>query len=142
MDQTESHIKQNIEETRASMSQKIEMIEGRMHDTMEGTKSTIDNVVNNINRVKGTIEDTKSIIDTSIDTLRQAVDETVERVKSSADLIDQVKQNPWIMLASAILVGYIMGGLNQHEALGFNKDREHMRSGFEPQRPVSTRASF
>src|SRR5918996_238204 len=129
MDKTESDIKQNIEETRTAMTKKIEKIEGRVHETMEGTKSTIDSIVGNINRVKDTMEETKSIIDTSIDTLRQAVDETVERVKSTAELIDQVKQNPWIMLGSAVLVGYVLGSLNRQEApgAGYAHEQGHTR---------------
>jgi ElaB/YqjD/DUF883 family membrane-anchored ribosome-binding protein len=148
MDKTESDLKQNIEETRAAMTEKIEKIEGRVHETMEGTKSTIDSIVGNINRVKDTIEETKSVIDVSIDTLRQAVDETVERVKSTAELVDQVKQNPWIMLGSALLVGYILGSLKRQEALGMNyapeqnAAREQVKSSFESQRspasPVSS----
>jgi ElaB/YqjD/DUF883 family membrane-anchored ribosome-binding protein len=144
MDKTESDIKQNIEETRAAMTQKIEKIEGRVHDTMEGTKSTIDNVVGNMNRVKDTIEETKSVVDTSIDTLRQAVDETVERVKATAELIDQVKQNPWIMLGSAVLVGYVLGSLNRQEALGTSypqrRDyaREQATPHFDPQHSTTS----
>lgn len=147
MDKTESGIKQNIEETRAAMTEKIEKIEGRVHETMEGTKSTIDSIVNNINRVKDTMEETKSVVDTSIDTLRQAVDETVERVKSTAELIEQVKENPWIMLGSAILVGYVLGNLNRHETLmtGYahesGRTREQVKSSFESQPSPASRVS-
>jgi ElaB/YqjD/DUF883 family membrane-anchored ribosome-binding protein len=140
MDKTESHIKQNIEETRAAMTEKIERIEGRVHETIEGTKSTIDSVVGHMNRVKDTMEERKSVLDTSIDTLRQTVDETVDRVKATADLIEQVKQNPWIMLGSAVLVGYVLGGLNHQEALGMGSAHENRHAheqtkpNFEPQR--------
>jgi ElaB/YqjD/DUF883 family membrane-anchored ribosome-binding protein len=123
MDQRESDIKQNIEETRAAMNEKIDKIEGRVHETMEGTRSTLDNLVGGINRVKGTIEDTRSVLDNSIDTLKQAVDETVERVRYTAELIDQVKQNPWIMLGSAVLVGYVIGTLDRDERVEGDVER-------------------
>jgi ElaB/YqjD/DUF883 family membrane-anchored ribosome-binding protein len=138
MDKTESHIKQNIEETRAAMNEKIEKIEGRVHETMEGTQSTIDTVVGNINRAKETIEDTKSIIDNSIDTLRHAVDETVERVKYTAELIEQVKHNPWIMLGSAVLVGYVMGSMNRQDAAGASSLHEQTKASFESRSPASS----
>lgn len=116
MDQRESDIKRSIEETRAAMSEKIERIEGRVHETMEGTRSTLDQMVGGINRVKGTIDDTKSVLDNSIDTLKQAVDETVERVRYTAEIIEEVKQNPWIMFASAVLVGYVLGTLDRDQS--------------------------
>lgn len=141
MDKTESHIRQNIEETRAAMNEKIEMIEGRVHETMEGTQSTIDGVVGNINRVKGTIEDTKSVIDSSIDTLRQAVDETVERVKYTADLIEQVKHNPWIMIGSAVLVGYVMGSLNRQDSLDMGHAHKQGTPSFEAKSPAPSQVS-
>jgi ElaB/YqjD/DUF883 family membrane-anchored ribosome-binding protein len=147
MDKTECYIKQNIEETRAAMNEKIKKIEGRVHETMDGTKSTIASVVSNIHRVKDTVEETKSVIDTGIDTLRQAIDETVERVKSTAELIDQVKQNPWIMLGSAALVGYVLGSLNRQEALGVgyadeqDHIREQARPSCEPQHSAASHAS-
>jgi ElaB/YqjD/DUF883 family membrane-anchored ribosome-binding protein len=138
MDQTESHIKQNIEETRAAMSEKIDKIEGKVHHTMEGTKSTLDSVVGGVNRVKGTIEETKSVMDNSIDTLKQAIDETVERVKYTAELIEQVKHNPWIMFGSAVLVGYVMGSLNRQEGLGMRHPSEQAIQRFVPTASVSS----
>jgi ElaB/YqjD/DUF883 family membrane-anchored ribosome-binding protein len=137
MDQTESHIRQNIEETRAAMSEKIEMIEERVHETVEGTTSTIDNVIGNINRVKEAIEQTKSAIDSGIDTIRQAIDETVERVKYTTDLIEQVNQNPWIMLSSAVLVGYVFGSLNRRETPDMSPAHESGRA-HEPAKPNFT----
>jgi hypothetical protein len=40
-----------------------------------------------------------------------AVNETVERVKPTADLLDYVQQNPWLLVGSAILMGYTLGSL-------------------------------
>jgi uncharacterized membrane protein len=41
------------------------------------------------------------------------VEETIERVKYTATVIEQVDQNPWIMFSSAVLTGYVLGGLNE-----------------------------
>jgi ElaB/YqjD/DUF883 family membrane-anchored ribosome-binding protein len=139
MDQRENDIKQNIEETRAAMNQKIEKIEGRVHETMEGTRSTLDNMVGGINRMKGTIEETKSVIDNSIDTIKQAVDETVERVRYTAEVIDQVKENPWIMFSSAVLVGYVLGTLNRDQSLDMRRTPEPVKEGFRTDRPAPSR---
>jgi hypothetical protein len=113
MDQKEADIKRNIVETRDAMGDKIEMIENHIYKAMEGPKAAIDTVLWNIDRFKGTLEETKSAMDHSIVHINRAVDETLVRVKSTADLIGQVKQDPWIMFGSAILMGYVIGSLNR-----------------------------
>lgn len=95
------------------MAEKIEMIEERVNETMEGTKTTIDNVIHKVKDVQGTIEDAKLTVDNLLDTIKQTMEETMERVKSTASLIEQVDQNPWIMFGSAILTGYILSSLNR-----------------------------
>ena len=113
MDQREASIKQNIAETRDAMGEKIDIIENRIYKAMEGPKSAIDTVIWNIDRFRGALEETKSVMDHSIVHINQAVDETLVRAKSTADLIAQVKQDPWIMVGSAILMGYVIGSLNR-----------------------------
>jgi archaellum component FlaC len=117
MDQRESQVGKDIENTRTIMAEKIEMIEDRVNETMDGTKSTIDNVMHKVKDIQGTIEDAKSTVDNLLDTLKQTMEETMERVKSTASLIEQVDQNPWIMFGSAILTGYILSSLNRDKPL-------------------------
>jgi len=141
MDQRESHIRQDIEETHTAMAEKIEMIEDRVQETMEGAKSTIDNVMNNVKRVQGTVEEAKSTIDNILDTLKQTMDETVERVKYTADLIEQVNQNPWIMFGSAILMGYVLSSVNREETSGSRQVHERRRDNGEPEHRIPSRSA-
>jgi uncharacterized protein with von Willebrand factor type A (vWA) domain len=127
MDQRESQVGKDIENTRAVMAEKIEMIEDRVNETVEGTKSTIDNVMHKVKDVQGTIEDAKSTVDDLLETIKQTMEETIERVKSTASLIEQVDQNPWIMFGSAILTGYILSSLNRSRPLGQTYARERGR---------------
>jgi hypothetical protein len=124
MDQKENHIRKDIDETRAAMSEKIEMIEGRVHETMEGTKSTIDHVMDNVKHVQGTVEQTMSAVDNVIDTIKHSMDETMERAKYTADLIAQVNKNPWIMFGCAILAGYVLSSMDRERSLGSRHDQE------------------
>ena len=137
MDQKQSQVGKDIENTRAVMAEKIEMIEDRVNETMEGTKSTIDNVMHKVKDVQGTIEDAKSTVDNLLDTIKQTMEETMERVKSTASLIEQVDQNPWIMFGSALLVGYILGSLARNKAFDSTRtpDRPAQYSG--PGSPLS-----
>jgi hypothetical protein len=118
MDQKNQRIIKDIDTTQSAVNEKIEMIEDRVHETLEGTQSTIEGVMDNINRVKGTVEQTKSSLDNILSTIKDSVDETVERVKYTADLIEQVKQNPWIMFGGAILAGYVLSNINREGSLG------------------------
>jgi len=88
------------------------MIEDRVNETMEGTKATIDNVMEKVRGVQETIDSAKSTIDNILETMKHTMEETIERVKYTSTVIEQVDQNPWIMLGSAVLTGYILGGLN------------------------------
>jgi archaellum component FlaC len=127
MDQRQSQVGKDIENTRAVMSEKIEMIEDRVNETMEGTKTTIDNVMHKVKDVQGTIEDAKSTVDNLLDTIKQTMEETMERVKSTASLIEQVDQNPWIMFGSAILTGYILSSLHGDRPLSQVSAHEQRR---------------
>jgi uncharacterized membrane protein len=113
MVQKEDNLEKDIEDTRAVMTEKIDMIENRVNETMEGTKATIDNVMEKVKGVQETIDSAKSTIDNILETIKHTMEETIERVKYTSTVIEQVDQNPWIMLGSAVLTGYVLGGLNQ-----------------------------
>ena len=113
MDQTEIHIKRNIEAAREAMNEKIELLEHRIHRAVIVPKSAINAAIENIDQLKSSIEETKSAIDHGLDTIPQAAEEIMLKIKSTADSMAQVEHKPWIMLGSAILVGYAIGSLNR-----------------------------
>ena len=118
MVQKESSLERDIEDTRAVMTEKIDMIENRVNETMEGTKATIDNVMEKVKGVQETIDTAKSTIDNILETIKHTMEETIERVKYTSTVIEQVDQSPWIMLGSAVLTGYVLGGLGEGESNG------------------------
>jgi archaellum component FlaC len=121
MDQNERQSRVEIDETRSAVTEKLEMLEEQVHETMEGTKSTIDSVMNNIKQVQVTVEDAKSAVDNVLETAKYAMDETLERVKYATDIMEQVDRNPWIMFGSAILMGYVLSSVNYKDILNKNK---------------------
>ena len=121
MDQRESQGRVETDETRSAMNEKLEMLEERVHETMEGTKSTIDGVMNNIKQVQVTVEDAKSAVDNVLETVKFAMDETLERVKYATDIMEQVDRNPWIMFGSAVLMGYVLSSINYEGILNKSK---------------------
>ncbi len=117
MDQRESDIRQDIEETRAAMAEKIGMVEERVQETAAEVKSTVDSAMEGFKQVQETVEEAKS-----------ALDKLIESVKETAnDMFDEVKKNPWLMVGSAGLLGYILGSLASERLslLGRTKQRAY-----------------
>jgi hypothetical protein len=117
MDETEISIRRDIDGTREAMSEKIQRLESRIHKAVEVPKSAIETIVENIDQVKCTIDETKSAIDNGLEVINHAVEETIIRVKSTAEHIAQLQHNPWIMFGSAILLGCALASLNRRDLL-------------------------
>ena len=101
MDQRESDIRQDIEGTRAAMAEKIGLVEERVQETAAEVKSTVDSAMEGFKQVQGTVEEARSSIDRLIESVKGTVN----------DMVDSVKQNPWLMVGSAGLLGYILGSM-------------------------------
>ena len=117
MDQEEIRIKRSINETRSAMDEKIGMIAHRIHHTLRGPKLAADTLIENLVQAKKAMQEQTLVIDKCDTPVHQAVAETAERVKAILYLIERVNQDPWIMLGSALLVGYIIGSLNRGNLL-------------------------
>jgi phage-related protein len=131
MDEKEGHSRVGADPEHSAVTEKLDMIEGRIHDTVEGTKSTINSVMDSIQHAQTSIEGTKSAIDNVLETIKFAMDETVERVKYTTDLIEQVNKNPWIMFGSAVLMGYVLSTVGAN-ALPDRRDRHDQRQQAVP----------
>jgi ElaB/YqjD/DUF883 family membrane-anchored ribosome-binding protein len=117
------------------MTEKMGQVEERAQETMEGVKSTVDQAMAGFTQVQETVEGAKSAVDTLLESVKLTVDETVERVKTTADLadlLDQVQQHPWLMLGSAILLGYILGSLAKHTSSASGQMPERPRPDHAP----------
>jgi ElaB/YqjD/DUF883 family membrane-anchored ribosome-binding protein len=79
---------QGIEDTRSAITEKLDILEARVRETVEGAQSSVEEIVET---VKGTVGD------------------TVETVKRTFDVPYQVDQHPWLMVGGATLAGYLLG---------------------------------
>jgi archaellum component FlaC len=137
MDAKEHHSRVDMGSEDSAVTEKLDMIESRIHETVEGTKSAIDSVMGSIQHAQTTIEGTKSAVDSVLETVKYAMDETIERVKYTTDLIEQVNKNPWIMFGSAVLMGYVLSTVNSEGLLG----RHSMHDQKQPAMPAG-RSTF
>jgi len=89
MDDSPEVIRLQMEETRASLSEKLETLE---------------------QQVVGTVQDARAAVTDTVETVKEAVHETVESVKDTFDIGRQMEKHPWAMLGGSIALGYV-GGL-------------------------------
>jgi len=115
MDQRIFDIKRDIDQTRSAMGTKLEMISSRIHNTIVGPRKVVEGLMENLNQAKIAVQKATSVADNGANPTHHAVAETiepVEPVKTTILLIKQVKQDPWTILGSALLLGYVIGSSN------------------------------
>ena len=126
MDQRADDLEQNIaetrhdiEETRASMSEKLELLEERVRDTLVETKTAVGDIVENVkdtvdgtlDAVKETVGGAKSTVENIVENVKGTMDDTVTMVKQSFDLRYQVEQHPWLMVGGSVVAGSVLASL-------------------------------
>jgi hypothetical protein len=85
----------------------------------------------NLNQAKVAMQEAESVADNGAKPTHHAVAETIERVQTTILPIKQVKQDPWTILGSALLMGYVIGSSNggglmaiRHAPLAVEKTRQ------------------
>jgi len=102
---------EQMDETRASLTEKLETLENRVLHTVEGTAVAVH--------------------DTVVD-VKEAVHETVGEVKEMFDLPLQVRRRPWLFVGGSIALGYLGGRLllrNDSNLRPVNRKRPAASSG-------------
>jgi ElaB/YqjD/DUF883 family membrane-anchored ribosome-binding protein len=101
MDQEPDLIRQDIEQTRESLTEKLEVLEHEVKETITEAKET----------VTGTIETAKQTVEDITSNVKETVQETVATVKRTFDLPYQVDQHPWGMMGGSMAAGFLAGYL-------------------------------
>jgi len=94
-------IRQQMLETRTSLTEKLENLEEQVTSKV---KDTTDSVVETVSTVKDAVENT-------VQNVSDTVHSTVESVKDTFDLSHQMEQRPWMMFGGAVLLGFVGGKL-------------------------------
>jgi len=90
MDDSPEVIRHQMEETRASLTDKLEQLEHQVFET---------------------VKDARSAVTETVDTVKDAMHETVETVKDTFDLELQMRRHPWAILGGSIALGFLGGRL-------------------------------
>jgi len=99
LDAEERKLRQEMENTRSSMTEKLELLEDKVASTVEGAA----------NAVSSTVESVKGAVEGTVETVKESVQGTVEAVKETFDLPLQVDRRPWLMMGGSVAVGFAIG---------------------------------
>lgn len=105
-------IRDQMQDTRTALSEKLEALEQKVVTTVQDTTNTVTETVQS---VKAAVEDTvgtvKDTVQATVDTLSTSVDKTVSAVKDSLDLSSHVDRHPWGMVLGSAAAGFLLGTL-------------------------------
>jgi len=90
-------IRNQMLETRTSLTEKLEALEEKVVSAVEGTTESVQEAVQAV---------TDSVQDT-VSNVSESVQETVQSVKSTFDIPSHVRHYPWAMFGGAVVLGYL-----------------------------------
>jgi len=88
--ENEELIRQRMEKTRESLTDKLEILE---------------------NRLIGSVHEATSAVKETVENVKESMHEGVESVKDAVDVQAHVARRPWLMFGGAVLGGYVLGSL-------------------------------
>lgn len=101
MDREPEVIKQEMEQTRAGLAEKLDTLEQQVTETVQGAKEAVTDTVSNV----------KEAVEETVGTVKETVEETVTSIKETFDLRMQVERHPWGMLGGSVAAGFLVGYL-------------------------------
>ena len=112
-DINEDVIQRQMQETRASLAEKLETLEQKVVGTVENATTAVHETVD---AIKETVHDT-------VASVQEGVKGSVESVKDLFDVPAQVQRRPWLMMGGSVAVGYCLGTLLSQQSSS-RDDRE------------------
>jgi ElaB/YqjD/DUF883 family membrane-anchored ribosome-binding protein len=103
--ENEDLIREQMEETRTSLAEKVEILEQKIVSTVQETTAAVTDTVTT---VKDTVQES---VESVKETVQESVETAKETVKHWLDIRAHVEDHPWGMLGGSMLVGFIAGGL-------------------------------
>jgi len=105
----EQVIRQQMEDTRTSLTDKLETLENKVADTVQEATSAVSETVTS---VKESIQDTVATVTGSVQdtvtTVKDTLHDGVESVKNMFDVPHLVEQHPWPAVAGSIALGFCL----------------------------------
>jgi hypothetical protein len=94
-------IRTQMQQTRASLTEKLEALEHQVvHTVQEATCA----VAETVDTIKEAAQDT-------VGTVKETVHDTVETVREAFDVKLQFQRRPWVMFGGSVVLGYLAGNM-------------------------------
>jgi ElaB/YqjD/DUF883 family membrane-anchored ribosome-binding protein len=106
MDDEAALIRNQMLQTRTSLTEKIEAIEEKLTNVVS---ETADTVTQTASAVTETVEKVKEAVEGTVNTISGTAEEAVESVKEAFDIRRQVADHPWLLLGGAVAAGFASG---------------------------------
>jgi len=133
----EDVIRDQMEDTRTALTEKLETLEQKVADTVE---SATTNVAETVEAVKETVQETvstvKDTVQETIGAVKGSVQDSVEAVKDAFDIKGHVESHPWVMFAGSVAAGFVVGRLFGPSKA--EEDEAHEDEYEEPSHAVGT----
>ncbi len=105
-------IRHQMEETRESLAEKLEVLEKKVTDTVQEATSAVSETVQEAKEaVSETVEVVKDTVESTVETVKETVSSTLDTIRDTLDLRGQVEQHPWPMVGGAMALGFVGGWL-------------------------------
>jgi len=109
---SEEAIRGQMQDTRSSLTEKLETLEGKVTSTVHDATSTVADAVG---AVKSTVEDTLGAV-------KSTMQHGVRSVKDFLDIPAHVDNHPWAMVGGSVALGFaagmLLGGGRRHTTHG------------------------
>lgn len=122
MDAESEMIHHRMEETRNSLTEKLETLEHQVAETVHGANQAVNDSLETVKETVATVKD--------------SVQETVASIKETFDLCLQVQRHPWALTGASVVVGYLVGCLQNRPTHMAEKMSEASRTPPTRMRPV------
>jgi len=161
-------IKQQMGQTRAALTEKLETLEEKVLGTLHTTTSTVSETTNTVgstvsetvqlvgSTVSNTVNEVGASVRETARDLRATMDQAMSSVRDALDVTRQMQEHPWLMVGGSVVAGYVgervldsieRGGFPSHVTLPVGPERllpedSEFRERIEREPPPRRSGSF
>jgi len=112
--ENEELIRHQMEDTRTSLTEKLETLEQQVVATVQEATSAVSETVATVKEsVEETVTSVKDTLQDTVSTVKDSVEGTVsavqDGVKNALDIPAHVDRYPWFMMGGSVVLGYALG---------------------------------
>jgi len=103
-------LRQQMDVTRSSITEKLEAIEEQVVGTVQNAKETVQETIDSVKEtVQETVSTVRQTVQGTIGTVKATMEETMSTMKDTFDVRLQVQRHPWPMMGGSLIAGMIAG---------------------------------